>query len=84
MLARDYTPGIREKVTRLLAILDAVSKHPQFRDNVCLHGGTALNLFAMKAPRMSITERASRNPAALWKIKNLRRSLEMDTGVSKA
>ena len=54
MTIENYLPGTTEKVGRLLTVLGAISRHPQFRGNICLHGGTALNLFAMKAPRMSI------------------------------
>ncbi|MCL2736541.1 MAG: nucleotidyl transferase AbiEii/AbiGii toxin family protein [Propionibacteriaceae bacterium] len=53
----DFT-GFRadatEKVIRLLTILNSVSADPWLRMRVCLHGGTAINLFALDAPRLSV------------------------------
>jgi predicted nucleotidyltransferase component of viral defense system len=53
----DFT-GFRadavEKVVRLLAMLGAVNADPWLRASVCLHGGTAINLFALGAPRLSV------------------------------
>ena len=53
----DFT-GFRadatEKVIRLLTMLNAVNADPWLRTRVCLHGGTAINLFALDAPRLSV------------------------------
>jgi hypothetical protein len=43
-----------EKVIRLLAMLSAINADPWLRARVCLHGGTAINLFALDAPRLSV------------------------------
>jgi len=43
-----------EKVIRLLTMLNAVNADPWLRSRVCLHGGTAINLFLFDAPRLSV------------------------------
>jgi len=43
-----------EKVIRLLTMLNAVNADSWLRSRVCLHGGTAINLFALNAPRLSV------------------------------
>jgi predicted nucleotidyltransferase component of viral defense system len=43
-----------DKVVRLLAMLGAINADPWLRGRVCLHGGTAINLFALGAPRLSV------------------------------
>jgi hypothetical protein len=43
-----------EKVVRLMAMLSAINADPGLRARVCLHGGTAINLFALGAPRLSV------------------------------
>ena len=43
-----------EKAVRLLGILDALSAHPYLRDQFALKGGSALNLFLLDAPRLSV------------------------------
>jgi predicted nucleotidyltransferase component of viral defense system len=42
-----------EKVRHLLVILNKIHEHPCLNGRVYLHGGTALNLFFLKVPRLS-------------------------------
>ncbi|MEO8056136.1 MAG: nucleotidyl transferase AbiEii/AbiGii toxin family protein [Acidobacteriota bacterium] len=52
------TTGFRadtlEKVLLLLGLLDAIRAHPYAGPRVALKGGTALNLFALDVPRLSV------------------------------
>ena len=43
-----------EKVLRLLELLDALRSHPFLRGRIVLKGGTALNLFVLDIPRLSV------------------------------
>lgn len=43
-----------EKVLRLLGLLDALSSHPFLKPRIALKGGTALNLFHLEVPRLSV------------------------------
>lgn len=43
-----------EKVLRLLDLLGGLRRHPYLRDRWALKGGTALNLFLMEVPRVSV------------------------------
>ncbi len=43
-----------EKAFRLLSLLEAIRSHPFLRSRVALKGGTALNLFLFKLPRLSV------------------------------
>jgi hypothetical protein len=43
-----------DKVIRLLSMLTAINADTWLRDRVCLHGGTAINLFTLDAPRLSV------------------------------
>ena len=43
-----------EKVLLLLDLLDAIRAHPYSGPRVALKGGTALNLFALDVPRLSV------------------------------
>ncbi len=43
-----------EKVLHLVNLLDALFKHPFLGDRLALKGGTALNLFALDLPRLSV------------------------------
>ena len=49
-----FAPAAVDKVVRLLGVLDAIHADPVLGQNVCLHGGTALNLFILSAPRLSV------------------------------
>ncbi len=50
----DVEPHILEKVARLLELLDALAGVPLLRRHVALKGGTALNLFLMDVPQLSV------------------------------
>jgi predicted nucleotidyltransferase component of viral defense system len=43
-----------EKVLHLLDLLDALRAHPYLTERLVLKGGTALNLFVLGAPRLSV------------------------------
>ncbi|MEZ5065876.1 MAG: nucleotidyl transferase AbiEii/AbiGii toxin family protein [bacterium] len=43
-----------EKVLRLLDLLSALDSHPYLTDRLALKGGTALNLFVLDLPRLSV------------------------------
>lgn len=45
---------ILEKVIHLLSLLDLLNTHPQLRGKLALKGGTALNLFLLDVPRLSV------------------------------
>ena len=49
-----FQPQVVEKVMRLLTVLDAINADPILATAMCLHGGTALNLFLLGAPRLSV------------------------------
>ena len=43
-----------DKVSRLLEFLDELANNPFAKERVCLHGGTALNLFVLEPARLSL------------------------------
>ena len=43
-----------EKAVQLLAVLEAVCDHPHLEGRLVLKGGTALNLFVLNIPRLSV------------------------------
>lgn len=47
-------PESFEKVGRLLEVLEGLRSHPFLRSRIALKGGTALNLFILDAPRLSV------------------------------
>ena len=49
-----YNVTAFEKTVHLLGIMDALSAHPYLRDQFALKGGSALNLFLLDAPRLSV------------------------------
>ena len=49
-----FDPVISGKVMRLLLVLDRINAHPFLQPRLCLHGGTALNLFTLDMPRLSV------------------------------
>ncbi|MCL2849485.1 MAG: nucleotidyl transferase AbiEii/AbiGii toxin family protein [Micrococcales bacterium] len=49
-----FHPRAVDKVRRLLTVLDAINADRTLAPRVCLHGGTALNLFVLGAPRLSV------------------------------
>jgi hypothetical protein len=49
-----FAPQSTEKVLRLLTVLDAINADQFLKLKACLHGGTALNLFILGMPRLSV------------------------------
>lgn len=43
-----------DKVDRLLRLLEELGRHPFLKSKLCLHGGTAINIFMLDAPRLSV------------------------------
>lgn len=52
--ATGFRRDVLEKVAHLLGLLDAIRGHPFLEDKLVLKGGTALNLFVLDAPRLSV------------------------------
>jgi len=52
--ATGFRPEMLEKAVRLLGVLDGIRHHPYLRERVVLKGGTALNLFQFRLPRLSV------------------------------
>lgn len=52
--ATGFRAETLEKVLLLLGLLDAIRAHPYTGPRVALKGGTALNLFALGVPRLSV------------------------------
>ena len=49
-----FKSNIIEKVLHLLNMLNMLNSHPALKGNLALKGGTALNLFIFKIPRVSV------------------------------
>ena len=49
-----FQPQNLEKVERLLDVLEELVRHPDLRGRWAMHGGTALNLFMLDVPRLSV------------------------------
>jgi predicted nucleotidyltransferase component of viral defense system len=52
--ATRFQPDTLEKVARLLSVLDGLRSHPFLKTRLALKGGTALNLFLLHVPRLSV------------------------------
>ncbi len=52
--AAGFRPEVLEKVVRLLALLNTLQGHPALKRKLALKGGTALNLFIFRVPRLSV------------------------------
>jgi len=52
--ATGFRPESFEKVARLLDVLAGLRSHPFLRSRIALKGGTALNLFILDVPRLSV------------------------------
>ena len=52
--ATDFRPDTLEKVVRLVGILSRLESHELCRGNWLLKGGTAINLFYLDVPRLSV------------------------------
>jgi predicted nucleotidyltransferase component of viral defense system len=52
--ATGFQTEALERVIRLLELLDGFRRHPFLKSRVVLKGGTALNLFVLEIPRLSV------------------------------
>jgi predicted nucleotidyltransferase component of viral defense system len=52
--ATGFRAEVLEKVIHLLTLLDRFRSHPFLKNRLALKGGTALNLFFLKVPRLSV------------------------------
>lgn len=50
----EFEPRTVDKVDRLLALLEEMERHPALKGKLALHGGTAINLFMLNVPRLSV------------------------------
>jgi predicted nucleotidyltransferase component of viral defense system len=50
----DFRDRTLDKVQRLLTLLEELGRHPVLRGKLCLHGGTAINVFMLGVPRLSV------------------------------
>jgi hypothetical protein len=53
-LQKVFKLNPREKVQRLLELLVSLRSHPFLKERIALKGGTALNLFVFRLPRLSV------------------------------
>ncbi len=53
-LAETFDPRTLDKVERLLDLLQEIERHPLLAGKLALHGGTAINLFMLDIPRLSV------------------------------
>jgi predicted nucleotidyltransferase component of viral defense system len=51
---RAFAPDVVEKVARLCRLLSDIHIHPYLGPRLALKGGTALNLFYLDVPRLSV------------------------------
>lgn len=54
MSTDEFEPRTVDKVERLLELLDEIERHPALKNKLALHGGTAINLFMLDIPRLSV------------------------------
>jgi predicted nucleotidyltransferase component of viral defense system len=52
--AIGFQAELLEKVQRLLELLESLRSHPFLKERIALKGGTALNLFVLGLPRLSV------------------------------
>lgn len=50
----EFEPRTIDKVERLLDLLEEMERHPNLKGKLALHGGTAINLFMLGIPRLSV------------------------------
>lgn len=53
-IATEFQPAVVDKVERLLDLLEEMGRHPALKGKLCMHGGTAINLFMLGIPRLSV------------------------------
>lgn len=51
---RTFQPKTLDKVNRLLDLLEEIQRHPDLKGKLAMHGGTAINLFMLNVPRLSV------------------------------
>ena len=51
---KDFSPSVVDKVMRLHEVLYEIQMHPNLKNKLAMHGGTALNLFLFDIPRLSV------------------------------
>ena len=49
-----FAPRTIDKVERLLDLMEETERHPNLKGKLAMHGGTAINLFMLDAPRLSV------------------------------
>lgn len=49
-----FDPRTVDKVERLLDLLEEMNAHPDLHGKLAMHGGTAINLFMLDVPRLSV------------------------------
>ena len=52
--ANGFNEEVVEKVFHLMRLLNVLNKHPYLKGKWVLKGGTALNLFVLRHPRLSV------------------------------
>ena len=50
----EFQPRTLDKVERLLDLLEEMQRHPDLKGKLVMHGGTAINLFMLNVPRLSV------------------------------
>ena len=54
MSTDEFEPRTVDKVERLLDLLAEMERHSALKGKLALHGGTAINLFMLNVPRLSV------------------------------
>lgn len=49
-----FAPRTVNKVERLLDLMEEMGRHPDLEGRLAMHGGTAINLFMLDVPRLSV------------------------------
>ena len=51
---RKFQPKTIDKVERLFDLLEEMQRHPVLKGKLAMFGGTAINLFMLDIPRLSV------------------------------
>ena len=54
MSMEGFAPRTVDKVERLLDLMEEMGRHPDLKGRLAMHGGTAINLFMLDVPRLSV------------------------------